>query len=153
MNIKLEKYFPVSNPDEFRVHIATQSNGTEPLDVFHRDWDEWVGWNEYRKEDGKDAFPSEYIFSIIKDSKNKDRYVFGGIFKIINRFGKNPNEIGYKVRLEEMYKDLIGRLIITYSRPQAKMGRSFILKNIYSDFYLSEILEESKMKLPHNFPR
>lgn len=119
----------------YKLHLSTYNGVEHPLDVYLRCWDDWVGWNEYRG--GKNAFNRDYIFSLIRYYSEPSRWMFGGIFKVIERL---PDR--YRLELQDQHKGLIGRLFVNYYRPPGMMGRAFNLENYYDAFELSEIRQE-----------
>ena len=54
MDIAVSKLLPISNLKEYKIHFAVWNKVHQPLDVFVRDRDEWMGWNSWR--DGRDDF-------------------------------------------------------------------------------------------------
>ena len=69
---------------EYKLHIAKYNGDCQPLDIFMDDFNEWINWNEWRG--GRDDFNRTYIFTLIADYHHTDRYIFGGIFKIVKCF-------------------------------------------------------------------
>ncbi len=141
---KLNDLFHLTEDEmgKYKLHLATRDNyGKEPLDVFVRDRDEWKEWNEWREN--KDDFKREYILGLIHDYHKTDKYVFGGIFRVIERHHDWPEtKIGYKVELTNQFENLIGRLVIDFSRcKKAKRGRAFLLENHINEMSVSEILQ------------
>ena len=62
--IKLNKIFCDVNPIQYKIHFARLStDGTEPLDDYIADFDNWRIWNTYSKS--KNDFNRKYIFSLI----------------------------------------------------------------------------------------
>jgi hypothetical protein len=99
----------------------------------------------------KDDFNREFIFSLIQFYHEPNRWLFGGIFKIINRHENYlDTEVGYDLELVDLHKELIGRLIINFPRYQGMRGRSFLLEAYYKEFMVSEILKRPYEGI--NFP-
>ena len=139
---KLNDLFHLTGDEmkKFKVHLAAYNGHEHPLDVFARDRDEWKFWNEWRG--GKDDFNREYILGLIPDYHKTDRYVFGGIFRVIERYDDwQETEIGYKVELTNQFDSLIGRLVVGFSRYQGLRGRAFLLENFMDSMSIVEILE------------
>ena len=125
---------------KYKVHLAAYNGYEQPLDVFARDREEWKFWNEWRG--GKDDFNREYILGLIPDYHKTDKYVFGGIFKVIERYDNwQETEVGYKVELTNQFESLIGRLVVGFSRYQGLRGRAFLLENFMDSMSIAEILE------------
>lgn len=131
--ITLDSILKIKNDYEFKVHFAVYNGDEEPLDVFVRDKKEWQGWNEYR--DGKNVFNRKYIFSLIRFYPQQNRWLFGGIYEVINT--KND---GYELKLQVLHRDLIGRLLIKHAGPGAR-GRSFFFEKHYTNMEVAEIFE------------
>ncbi|MBN3124555.1 GIY-YIG nuclease family protein [Pectobacterium brasiliense] len=129
--IELESILHIENDLDYKVHFAVFNYEEEPLDVFVRDKSEWQGWNEWRN--GRDDFNRKYIFSLIRFYPQKNRWLFGGIYEVLER---RPD--GYKVRLVNEHRGLIGRLLIDYPGPGAR-GRSFLFENHYFKMKVAEI--------------
>lgn len=126
---------------KYKLHIASWNGSEQPLDVFVRSFDEWLGWNRWRG--GKDDFSREYILSIITDYHKNNRYIFGGVFRIVGRHDDWQNtEIGYDLEVVEEYKTLIGRLEINFERYQGMRGRAFYLESYIENMTVSQITEE-----------
>lgn len=127
---------------KYKVHLAAYNGYEQPLDVFARDREEWKSWNEWRGETGKDVFNREFILGLIPDYHKTDKYVFGGIFKVIERYDNwKETTIGYKVDLTNQFESLIGRLVVDFTRYQGLRGRSFLLENFIDSMSVSEILQ------------
>lgn len=128
---------------QFKLHLAKFNGETQPLDVFSQDFEEWKFWNEWRGKDSKDVFNRKYILGLIHDYHKTNKYIFGGIFEVVERFGNyQETEVGYKVELTDILKPLIGRLVIHFESYQGMRGRSFLLENFIDSCYISEITEK-----------
>ena len=128
---------------QFKLHLAKFNGETQPLDVFSQDFEEWKFWNEWRGNDSKDVFNRKYILGLIHDYHKTNKYIFGGIFEVVERFGNyQETEVGYKVELTDILKPLIGRLVIHFESYQGMRGRSFLLENFIDSCYISEITEK-----------
>ena len=144
--ISIEPLFPDVDWSECKVHVAmTSSSGTRPLDVFTRSFDEWQNeWNGSYKS--LRYWNRKYIFSIIDMPHKIDRWLFGGIFKVIDcKPGRNPddNKMGfiYTVAADLRGKELIGRLIIKWKKDGRIMGRT--PESMLPNMSVAEILPKS----------
>jgi hypothetical protein len=100
-----------------------------------------VSWSEWRGN--KNDFNRPFIFSLIQYYHESNKWLFGGIFKITERFNDwEKTEIGYKLELVDLHKDLIGRLVVDFYRYQGMRGRSFLLESYFDSFSISEILKK-----------
>ena len=131
--ITLHSILNIKNEYEFKVHFAVHDGNEEPLDVFVRDKSVWQGWNESRGQ--RNVFNRKYIFSLIRFYPRKDRWLFGGIYEVLNTY-----DDGYEVKLHALHSELIGRLLIKHRGPGAR-GKSFLFENNYLDMEVAEIFE------------
>ena len=141
--IKLNSILNLSETDlqNYKLHLAAWNGYAHPLDVFSRDREEWKGWNEWRGN--KDEFNREFIISLIPDYHRPGKYIFGGVFRVVERYQDYiDTEVGYKVEWADQYKELIGRLVVDFYRYQGLRGRAFIFANYINDMTVSEITEK-----------
>ncbi len=113
----------------YRVHLAKQAGATKPIDVLARSKEEWKNWQMHKGK--RNRFPVDYIISFAQI--NGDRFLFGGVFKVINRTKES-----YEVQLLEDYEDLIGRVVLEY-RGTSKRNTVFKLENIFQKLRIIEI--------------
>lgn len=142
MSIKASSLLQLPETDliKYKLHLACWNGKVQPLNEYLEDWNKWVEWNQWRGN--KNDFNREYIFSLIQYYHEPNKWLFGGIFKIVTRFDNwEETEVGYEVELMESHKELIGRLLIDFYRYQGMRGRSFLLEGYYKDFVVSEILK------------
>lgn len=135
-NVKLSEFLNITNLKDYKVHLACNNGECEPLDLFHEDYESWVGWNEYFGE--KNDFNRNYILTLIKDYSQADTYIFAGIFRVVDVV------YGEKYILEEVtnYEQYKGNLLITFKRYQGLRGRAFNLETLNDMLRITEILEE-----------
>jgi hypothetical protein len=134
MEIAVSKVLPIGNPAEYKIHFAVWNGTEQPLDVFARDRDDWKGWNSWRG--GRDDFSRRYVFSLIRYYHQPDRWLFGGIFEVIER-----KSDCYVVALTDLYREYIGRLLVRYPGPGAR-GRAFYLENHFEELMVAQILDK-----------
>lgn len=140
-NFKLNELFRFSDEEmwQYKIHLAAYNGYEQPLDVFVRDKNEWKQWNEWRGR--KDDFNRKYILGLIPDYHRAGKYVFGGIFEVVERFDDwQKTERGYKVELTKQFESLIGRLIVDFDRYPGLRGRAFLLESFIDLLSISEIL-------------
>lgn len=131
---------PETELGKFKLHLACWNGAEQPLNVYLRGRNDWVDWNQWRG--GDNDFNREYIFTLIRFFHEPNKWLFGGIFEVTERYDDwDKTEVGYKVVLTEMHKDLVGRLIVDFERIQGMRGRAFRLENFYKEFFVSEILK------------
>lgn len=140
-NIKLSSILqiPKGNLHHYKLHLASWNGEEEPLDLCLRDGWANFSWNRWNKR--KDDFNRKYIFVLIKNYKTEDKWFFGGVFKVLKR-GKLGAD-GYRIRLEDFHKDLIGRLLVGFKRRSGMLGRAFKLETFFDQLTVSEILGET----------
>lgn len=123
----------LNDDTKYRFHLAkTEPEGGCPLDALAKSENDWLNWQVYRGKE-KERFVKDFVVSFAQIEGNK--FLFGGIFKIISRTG----EI-YDVEYTEEYRDMIGRLIIEYqgNNPRRTV---FTPSHIYSHSRISGIYE------------
>ena len=144
MELKLNDLFKITKEDlgKYKLHLAAWNGTEQPLDVFTRDFEEWVDWNRWRRN--KNDFTREYIFTLIPDYHKVDKYIFGGIFKITKRHEDwKDTEIGYDLQIVDEFIPYIGRLEIEFHRYTGMRGRAFYLESYIDDLVVTQILEKS----------
>jgi hypothetical protein len=138
MDIKLSQILPITNTQDYKLHLACWNGKDDQLDVFVKDRDAWEGWNTWRAV--KDDFNRKYIFSLIQfHVESTDVWLFGGIYKILSR-GSKKNAASYKIELCDDTRNLVGRLKVYLKRPSR--SKAFKLDNYYDDIVALEILRE-----------
>lgn len=134
--IKLLDIIRIDDPTLCKLHLGGRNeSGENPLDYFAEDPKSWIGWNEYKGS--KNDWTRDYIFSLIEFYPKANSWLFGGVFKVINR-------LDTKYDLEEVqeFSKFTGRLIFSFYRYQGLRGRAFNLESFINDFVVSEILPE-----------
>ena len=133
----------------YKLHLADWNGYEHPLDVFARDFNEWKTWNEWRGN--KNDFNQDFILSFIKDYHKQDKYIFGGCFRVVERYDDYlDTEIGYKVELTDFFESLIGRLVIHMDSGISHRGRAFKLESYIDCLDFVEI--SPKRYEGENFP-
>ena len=132
----------VKELSKYKLHLAKSNSEDQPLDVFAKDRNEWVSWNTYRKE--RDDFNREYIFSLIQDYHYGDRYIFGGVFRVLERYAdwKERNNTGYRIEEVEEFSPYVGRLEIGFSAIKSR-GRAFCFERWVDDMVVLQIRDKS----------
>ncbi|HTB22205.1 MAG TPA: GIY-YIG nuclease family protein [bacterium] len=131
--IKLVDVLRIERPKEYKAHFAMYNKKNEPLDVFVRDQNEWKGWTEYRPS--KNDFNRRYIFSVMSFYHEKDVWLFGGIWEVLERNGS-----GYKIKLTLKGEEYIGRLKLKLKLSGRQPRIKF--ESVYENLVVSEILKE-----------
>ncbi len=134
MALKLSEIFPISNLSDYKVHFAKWNQKNQPLDVFTKDRKEWQGWQEYRPT--RDDFNRPLIFSLASFYHEPGTWLFGGIFRVLNRF-----EDHYEVELTDIGASFIGRLKLW--SPYNSRAVRVNMEGQYENFEVVELLRES----------
>ena len=138
MDISLNSIIRLDPLSDYKIHFAVRNRqGTEPLDVYVRDSEEWKEWNEWRKPGGRDDFNRRYIFSLIRNYPLAETWLFGGIFEVSDR----PANEHYTVQLSDRYKEYIGRLLVAYPGPGVQ-GRSFRPETYFEHLTVAQIFDK-----------
>jgi hypothetical protein len=77
-----------------------------------RDWEEWVGWSRWRG--ARDHFNRKLIFTMARQPKTANHWLFGGVFEVT---GRKPiaNARSYDLELrDDIMGEYIKRLVIDY---------------------------------------
>lgn len=151
--IKVSNILPIDRLSDYKIHFAVSNGKEQPLDVFVRGWEDWVGWNAWRGT--KDDFSRRYIFSLIRFYPKANTWLFGGLFEVLGR-----DEQGYQIEYLDEFRSYVGRLLIDYPGPGAR-GRAFYLENHYDKLVVSQILDNTYSgeafcgyeNIDHDFPK
>lgn len=124
------------DPSDYKLHCAVWNGQEHPIDVFARSWEEWIGWNTWRS--ARDDFNRPFIFSLMQVYTEPNRWLFGGIFEVLER-NPTPHAHSYRVALrEELLPGCIGRLKVNY-RPGGRATR-LKLESAIDQIEVAEIL-------------
>lgn len=136
MNLLLPQLLPIARPEQFKLHLACWNGVDQPLDVFVRDRSEWDGWNRWRGV--RDDFSRDYIFSLIDFYPEKDRWLFGGAYRVLSRKPIN-NAASYEIERLKESEPLIGRLKLQMKRPGRAKAVNF--ENHYNNLVVVEVAQ------------
>ena len=139
MSITLASCISISNPEEYKVHLASWNKKDQPLDVFIRDRKEWDLWNSWRS--GKNEFNRPYIFSLIDFYPESDIWLFGGVYRVLSRSPVNQAH-SYQVERVPTTESLVGRLKVRFKRP----GR---VKSLRMEKYLPQMVVSELLREPY----
>jgi|GEM_PF-5831542 len=141
--IRSNNIFNIRNPELYKLYLARENKkGEKPLDVFVESYEEWIDWVSWRSDEEKkknqDVWNRKYIFSVMDfyPQKKLNRWLFGGIFRVIIRY----NNGNYEIKEVKEYEDFIGRVLLSYQRTPPSGGRVFNLENFINDFSIEQIL-------------
>ena len=133
MTIMLKEVFPIKNLSDYKVHFAKWNRKNQPLDVFTKDRREWQSWQESRP--ARDAFNRPLIFALASFYHEPATWLFGGIFKVLNRY-----EDRYEVELTNVGAGFVGRLKLR--SPYNYRAVRVNMESQYDAFEVVEILAE-----------
>jgi hypothetical protein len=123
---------------DYKVHFARWNGQEQPLSVFARSFQDWVGWQ--RHYPGKNAFNRPYIFSLIQMPQALDHWLFGGVWRVEGLLCRDDGSKQYQVELDGSLEPLIGRLLI--HRIHRQRGTRLNLENHFNDFTVLQVLPE-----------
>ncbi len=133
MAIRLSDIWPISELEQYKVHFARWNKIAQPLDVWARSKREWQTWNEYKP--ANNDFNREYIFSLVQFYHETNTWLFGGIFRVLQR-----HDDRYEIELANFGRSYIGRLKIGSNYRERATRVNF--ENHYPEFIVKEILPE-----------
>jgi hypothetical protein len=132
--IKLKDILKIKDPSQYKLHLACRNEDwVSPLDEYVVDYQNWLGWNEWRGK--KNDWTREYVFSLMEFYPKSDSWLFGGIFKVLERHDDH-----YILEEVEDYKKFIGRLLLSFHRYQGMRGRAYYLEKYFENFEVIELL-------------
>lgn len=135
MPFDVSAIFDIDDPREYKFHAARWNAEYQPLDVFTRDREEWVGWNRWRSR--RDDFNRRFILSFIDFYPERHAWLFGGIFEVISR-QPVPGPT-YEIAASDRGAGLIGWLKISL---ELGRGKSFLFENLLEAITITEVLKE-----------
>ncbi|MCR6030799.1 GIY-YIG nuclease family protein [Nocardioides sp. zg-579] len=122
----------------FKVHFAVWNGIKHPIDVLATNQQEWQGWNSWRSV--KDDFNREFIFSVAQDKHDATRWLFGGIWEVLDRKPEQQAH-SYTVAVrEDLMGPFIRRLYIRHKRTGRNIRRT--MESVLPTMFVSSILEE-----------
>ena len=65
MTIELREIWDIEKPEDYKVHFARWNKIEQPLEVWARNPDEWLEWQEYWP--GRNDFNRPRIFSLMRN--------------------------------------------------------------------------------------
>jgi hypothetical protein len=136
--IKITDILQLEEIDRYKLHLGFYNGEWNPLDRYIEDEEEWKQWNEWRNpKTWKNEWNRDYIFSLIHFYPKANTWLFGGIFKIIDR----PNKNNYIIEEVEKFKKYDGRLLLNFERYLGMRGRSFLLEGYIDSITVNQVLE------------
>jgi len=136
--ISVKDIIAVDNLEEYKFHAARCNGENQPLDVYVRDRDEWVGWNTWG--DSRDVYNRPYIFSLIDFYHETNVWLFGGIYRVISKYEENPRR--YKIEEMRKYSPYVGRLKVKLENLPRGQSSNFRLERYIYGMTVLEILRE-----------
>jgi len=134
MKIMINDLFKIEDPSQYKLHLAGRNEDwINPLDEYVASPLNWLGWNEWRGR--RNDWTREYIFSMMEFYPKTDSWLFGGVFKVLER-----GEERYKLEKVDDFEKYEGRLIATFHRYHGMRGRAFYLEGYLDQFEVTELL-------------
>ena len=133
--ILLKDIWPMADLREYKLHFAVNNGKQQPLDVWVRNPEDWQGWQEYRQH--RNDFNRPYIFSVMDFYRERDIWLFGGVFRVIARHSDR-----YEVELTSRGKPFIGRLKLKSDYIRGRLRRGVKFENHYESLEVAEVLRE-----------
>ena len=131
--ILLKDIWPMADLREYKLHFAVYNGKHQPLDVWVRNPEDWHGWQAYRPH--RNEFNRPYIFSVMDFYRERDIWLFGGIFRVVARHADR-----YEVELTSRGAPLIGRLKLKSDYRERLRRVKF--ENHYESLEVAEVLRE-----------
>jgi len=110
----IQNMLQINDLKDFKVHAARYNDADRPLDVFLTNKEEWHNWTAWFN--GRHDFNRPYVLSIMDFHHERNAWLFGGIYKILNyndapKLSQSKSH-AYNIELSDIGADLIGRLKI-----------------------------------------
>ena len=136
MKIMITDILKIEDPGQYKLHLAGRNEDWEnPLDEYAVNPSNWVEWNEWKG--GKNDWTRDYIFSMMEFYPKTDSWLFGGLFKVLERGEKR-----YKLEKIAAFNKYEGRLLVSFHRIQGMRGRAFYLEKYIDQFEIAEIFPQ-----------
>lgn len=153
--IKLTDFFIKipNNKVKIKFNMYPNDSSKKAWDLLLEDDEEWLIMNEWKtKHPSNNLGDAEYLVAFAQYYPyGSNYYVFGGIYKIEKIMPEIFDNRGYRLKLTDMYKDYVKRLIVKLEKP---IGR-----NIYTRLYSNvqkqlnpEVYEVAPSTKIGNFP-
>ena len=144
----LTRLLEIDQETDFKIHAACYNQEDQPLDVFLRDREEWNDWTAWFS--GTHYFNRPYVISLMDFYPERDVWLFGGIFKVLNHHTKPAAALAgthaYQVELSDKGADFIGRLKI---RSAALKVRN---KRVRAESFLPKMELQEILRQPYTGP-
>lgn len=138
IEIKVADLIELEELYQYKLHLGNWNGYDQPLDLYLQDEIHWKHWNEWRNPNTwKNEWNRDFIFSLINFYPKPNTWLFGGIFKVIDR----PDEDNYIIEEVKAYKKYEGRLLINFERYLGMRGRSFLLESYIDSMTVNQIFE------------
>ena len=113
----LQAMNPDLNPAEAKLHLATATDRQHPLDVYLAgNFNDWQRWQNAKN------FERRFVISLIDMPHQKNKWLFAGVYRSNGSERKWSEEYKkhynwYELTEEQAYKEMNGRLVVSFSRP------------------------------------
>lgn len=137
-DINIQDIFTLEDLNKYKLHLGCYNGEEHPLDVYLRNEIDWKHWNEWRNPSTyKNEWNRDFIFSLIQFYPKNNTWLFGGIFRVIDR----PENSDYIIEEINTYKKYTGRLLLNFERYKGMRGRSFLLESYIDSITVNQIFE------------
>lgn len=137
--IKFEDFFK-DTISKGKVKVKFNMNAGDKdlpaLDLLMSDDDKWIEMNSWKSKQANNNYTdADYVLSFAQYYPyGSNYYMFGGLYKIEKILPEIYEQIGYKLSLQNEYKEYIKRLIIKLDRPIGRDIYNKPFENIQRDF-------------------
>jgi hypothetical protein len=127
----------IEDPTQFTLHVACWNGNEQPMDVSMRDTTEWFAWSRQAIEE--EELHRKHVLSIIDIYHETDSWLFGGVFRLIER-DQTLYDSGLVIVEASEYHGLVGRIKVRMPRPPR--GRTYRLERLLRSMEVARILPE-----------
>lgn len=135
MTIHMNEILAISDPENYKLHLASWNGEVHPLDEFVANAATWLGWNEWRGN--RNDWTRSRILSFMHFYHRTDMWLFGGAFEV-----KERRKDSYKLQSIPEFEKYVGRLLASFHRYQGMRGRAFKLESYLDSFTIAEVLPQ-----------
>jgi hypothetical protein len=137
LDVKVSDILQLEALEQYKLHLGSWDGNNQPLDLYLQDEAKWKYWNEWRNPTGKNEWNRDYIFSVINFYPKPNTWLFGGIFKVLDR----PDGGNYIIEEVGSFKKYDGKLLLNFERYQGMRGRSFLLESYIDSITVNQLFE------------
>ena len=135
--IKFEDFFKSINcKTKVKFNMNAGNKNYPALDFLLTDDYRWMEMNSWKSKQANNNYSNaEYVLAFAQYYPyGKNYYMFGGLYKIEKITPEVFDQVGYKLTLQNDFKEYIKRLIIKLDRPVGRDVYNKPFKNVQRDF-------------------